>query len=79
LIGRVTNNDVELHFSSKDLIKPSFDVVSVNECVGMGFEPFCTIKNRFARAAILAFAAIPSVVNALEPDVPVVAGERVRD
>ena len=47
----------------------------MNECVGVGFQSRLPVENGFARAAILALVAIPSVFETLEPDVAIVAGE----
>ena len=79
LIRWISNDDVELHVASKNLGEPSLDVVGVNERVGVGFQSRRPVENGFARAAILALVAIPSVFEALEPDVAIVAGEGFGD
>ena len=79
LIRWISNDDVELHIASKYLGEPSLDVVGVNECVGMGFKTFGPVENGFCSAAKLALVAIPRVFDALEPDVPIVAGEGFGD
>lgn len=65
--------------ASQNLGEPSLDVVGVNERVGVGFQSCRPVENGFARAAILALVAIPSVFEALEPDVAIVAGEGFGD
>ena len=61
--------------ASKYLGEPSFDTVCVNERVGVGFEVFASIESGASRAAVFALAFNPSMLETLEPDVPVVGGE----
>ena len=75
LVGGITYNHVELHFASKQLGHPSRDVIGVNERIGVGLKPLATVKGLLAGAAILALAINPRVLDALEPDVAVVALE----
>ena len=79
MIRRVANDHVELHIASKQLGKPSLDVVGVNERIGVGFEVFATIERLLAGAAISAVFTFPGVLGAFEPDVPIIAGERLGD
>ena len=51
----------------------------MDERVGVGFELFATVKRLLACAAVLALAVNPRVLGALEPDVAIVAGERLGD
>src|SRR5699024_701142 len=59
LVGRVADDDVELHVFSEQLRDASFDVVGVDEGVGVGFE--------VVTAGIITFAC--SAVDALAVDV----------
>ena len=56
LVGRVADDDVELHVVSEQLGDPSLDVVGVDEGVGVGFEALATVEGLLAGAAVLALA-----------------------
>src|SRR5580704_1870952 len=79
LIRWISDDYVELHIASKNLGEPSLDVVGVNERVGVGFQSCRPVENGFAGSAILALVAVPSVFEALEPDIAIVAGEGFGD
>ena len=51
MMGRVPNNDVELHFGSKQLAYAGFDVIGVDEGVGVIFQPRLAVKERAGRSA----------------------------
>jgi hypothetical protein len=57
----------------------SLDVVGVNESVSVVLQCFFTVQNCFWCAAKFALGFTPSVLDALEPDVAIVAGERFGD
>src|ERR1041384_1977803 len=79
LIWRVSDDHVELHVASKNLGQPRLDIVCVYERIGMGFELFLAVENSSRRAAELAVISDPRVIRALEPDVPIIAGEALRN
>ena len=59
LIRWISDDYVELHVASKYLGQPSFDVVGVNERVGVGFKVFATVENGSCGAAELALGRPP--------------------
>src|SRR2546422_259903 len=79
LIRRVSDDHVELHISSKYLSDLGLGIVRVNERVGVGFQSFTTVENGASGTAELAPVSHPRVLRALEPDVPIVAGEGLGD
>jgi len=64
-----------LHVASKYLVYSSLDVVRVDEGIGVGLQPFVTVKNGLACATELAPVTVPGVRQPLEPNVSIVAGE----
>src|SRR5579885_3245905 len=51
LIRWISNNDIELHVVSKQLENASFDVVGVDEWIGVSLQPVLAVEDRFRRAA----------------------------
>jgi len=68
-----------LHISSKYLGKPSRDVVGVNDRISVCLQSCATVVITAIGATIFALVPIPGVLDALEPNVPIVAGERFGD
>ena len=56
LIGRVADDDVELHVVSEQLGDPSSDVVGMDECVGVSFQVVTACVAAFASTAVGALA-----------------------
>jgi len=52
LIGRITDNDIELHVASEQLGRSSFNIIAVNECVGMSFKLITSVQGFLPGPAI---------------------------
>src|SRR5690606_13816317 len=79
LIGRVSDDYVELHVFSKQLGHTCLDVIGVNEGIRVGLKLVAAIEGLLAGSAIPTLAPSPRMLRAFEPDMPIVVGEALGD
>jgi hypothetical protein len=79
LVGRVADDDIELHIASEQRGESMVDMARVDEVVGVCLEAFAAIERGAAGTAESTPAPSPCVLSTFEPDIAGIARKTLRN